>query len=130
MPKLRWMSLPGLLYAQVVKQYRRKRVIGVTHRLVFGTLEAVKHVLTASEQPQQRRLPVTSHPSCPCPVVRAGGRQGGPAARLTRRGGGGGLPGARGETRSPRASAPAGGRLGGTGWADAGGGKGSVEKAV
>jgi hypothetical protein len=40
-------SLPGLLYAQVVKQYRRKRVIGVKHRVVFGTLEAVQHVLAA-----------------------------------------------------------------------------------
>jgi hypothetical protein len=41
------MPLPGLLYAQVVKQYRRKRVVRVTHRVVFGTLEAVKHVLAA-----------------------------------------------------------------------------------
>ena len=47
MPKPRWMSLPGLLYAQVVKQYRRKRVVGVKHRVVFGTLEAVKQVLAA-----------------------------------------------------------------------------------
>ena len=37
----------GLLYAQVVKQYRRKRVVGVQHRVVFGTLEAVKQVLAA-----------------------------------------------------------------------------------
>jgi hypothetical protein len=41
------MPLPGLLYAQVVKQYRRKRVVGVQHRVVFGTREAVKHVLAA-----------------------------------------------------------------------------------
>jgi len=47
MPKPRWMPLPGLLDAQVVKQYRRKRVIGVKHRVVFGTLDAVKHVLAA-----------------------------------------------------------------------------------
>ena len=40
-------SLPQLLYAQVVKQYRRKRVVGVHHRVVFGTLEAVEHVLAA-----------------------------------------------------------------------------------
>jgi hypothetical protein len=38
-PKPRWMPLPGLLYAQVVKQYRRKRVVGVKHRVVFGTRE-------------------------------------------------------------------------------------------
>jgi hypothetical protein len=43
--KPRWMSLPGLLYAQVVKQYRRKRVVGVKHRVVFGTMEAVMQVL-------------------------------------------------------------------------------------
>src|SRR5215831_3887649 len=47
MPKPRWRPLPGLLYAQVVKQYRRQRMIGVTHRVVFGTLEAVQHVLAA-----------------------------------------------------------------------------------
>src|SRR5215470_2628797 len=47
MPKPRWRPLPALLYAQVVKQYRRKRMIGVTHRVVFGTLEAVQHVLAA-----------------------------------------------------------------------------------
>ena len=41
------MPLPGLLYAQVVKQYRRKRVVGVKHRVVFGTREAVEHVLAA-----------------------------------------------------------------------------------
>ena len=43
--KPRWMPLPGLLYAQVVKQYRRKRVVGVKHRVVFGTIEAVAQVL-------------------------------------------------------------------------------------
>jgi hypothetical protein len=46
-PKPRWMPLPGLLYAQVVKQYRRKRMVGVKHRVVFGALEAVKQVLAA-----------------------------------------------------------------------------------
>ena len=45
--KPRWMLLPGLLYAQVVKQYRRKRVVGVKHRVVFGTMEAVAQVLAA-----------------------------------------------------------------------------------
>jgi hypothetical protein len=47
-------------------------------------------------------------------------------ARLTLRCGGGGLPRARGATGSPKASAPAGGRLGGTGGTDAGGGKGRL----
>jgi IS1 family transposase len=45
--KPRWMPLPDLLYAQVVKQYRRKRVVGVKHRVVFGTMEAVTQVLAA-----------------------------------------------------------------------------------
>jgi IS1 family transposase len=44
-PKPRWMPLPGLLYAQGIKQYRRKRLVGVKHRVVFGTREAVQHVL-------------------------------------------------------------------------------------
>jgi hypothetical protein len=41
------MPLPGLLYAQVVKQYRRKRVGGGKHRVVFGPMEAVEQVLAA-----------------------------------------------------------------------------------
>src|SRR5438105_10945490 len=41
MPKPRWMPLPQLLYAQVVKTVRRRRLVGVTHRVVFGTITAV-----------------------------------------------------------------------------------------
>ena len=41
------MPLPGLLYAQVVKTVRRRRLVQVKHRVVFGTLERVKHVLAA-----------------------------------------------------------------------------------
>src|SRR6266496_1742387 len=44
-PKPRWMPLPGLLYAQVVKTVRRRRLVDVKHRVVFGTLEAVQQVL-------------------------------------------------------------------------------------
>jgi IS1 family transposase len=44
-PKPRWMPLPGLLYAQVVKTVRRRRLVRVQHRVVFGTLEAVQQVL-------------------------------------------------------------------------------------
>jgi len=44
-PKPRWMPLPGLLYAQVVKTVRRRRLVRVSHRVVFGTLEAVNAVL-------------------------------------------------------------------------------------
>src|SRR5207249_1957834 len=45
MPKPRWMPLPELLYAQVVKSYRRRRIVGVTHRVVFGTRLAIEQVL-------------------------------------------------------------------------------------
>jgi len=44
-PKPRWMPLPELLYAQVVKTVRRRRLVGVKHRVVFGTIEAVNQVL-------------------------------------------------------------------------------------
>src|SRR3989442_2210511 len=47
MPKSRWMPLPQLLYAQVVKSYRRRRLVGVKHRVVFGTQLAIEQVLTA-----------------------------------------------------------------------------------
>jgi IS1 family transposase len=46
-PKARWMPRPGLLYAQVVKTVRRRRLVRVTQRVVFGTLEAVQQVLAA-----------------------------------------------------------------------------------
>ena len=46
-PKPRWVPLPGLLYAQVVKTVRRRRLVRVKHRVVFGTLEAVHQVLAA-----------------------------------------------------------------------------------
>src|SRR5215475_5750626 len=44
-PKPRWMPLPTLLYAQVVKSYRRRRIVGVTHRVVFGTQRAIEQIL-------------------------------------------------------------------------------------
>jgi hypothetical protein len=47
LPKSRWMPLPHLLYAQVVKSYRRRRLVGIKHRVVFGTLERVQQVLLA-----------------------------------------------------------------------------------
>ena len=47
MPKPRWMPLPELLYAQVVKSYRRRRLVGVKHRVVFGTQLAIEQVLAA-----------------------------------------------------------------------------------
>jgi hypothetical protein len=47
MPKPRWMPLPALRYAQVVKSYRRRRLVGVTHRVVFGTRLAIEQLLAA-----------------------------------------------------------------------------------
>jgi IS1 family transposase len=47
MPKPRWLPLPELLYAQVVKSYRRRRLVGVKHRVVFGTQLAIEQVLAA-----------------------------------------------------------------------------------
>src|SRR5712691_10812651 len=45
-PKPRWMPLPALRYAQGVKT-RRRRLVDVKHRVVFGMLEAVQQVLAA-----------------------------------------------------------------------------------
>src|SRR3989449_10606804 len=47
MPKPRWMPLPALLYAQVIKTVRRRRLVRISRRVVFGTLEAVELVLSA-----------------------------------------------------------------------------------
>jgi hypothetical protein len=44
-PKPRWMPRPQLLYAQVVKTMRRRRLVQVKHRVVCGSLEAVNDVL-------------------------------------------------------------------------------------
>jgi IS1 family transposase len=46
LPKPRWMPLPELLYAQVVKSYRRRRIVGVKYRVVFGAMERVQQVLS------------------------------------------------------------------------------------
>jgi IS1 family transposase len=46
-PKPRWMPGPQLRYAQVVKTVRRRHLVRVKHRVVFGTLEAVQQVLAA-----------------------------------------------------------------------------------
>jgi len=44
-PKPRWMPLPQVLYAQVIKTTRCRRLVRVRHRVVFGTLDAVNQVL-------------------------------------------------------------------------------------
>jgi hypothetical protein len=46
-PRLRprWMPVPGLLYAQVVKSYRRRRIVGVKHRVIFGAAQTIESIL-------------------------------------------------------------------------------------
>jgi hypothetical protein len=39
------MPLPALLCAQVVKRYRRRRLVSIRHRVVFGTLAGIEQVL-------------------------------------------------------------------------------------
>src|SRR3989454_10721240 len=46
-PKPRWMPLSTLLYAQVIKAVRRRRLGRVSHRVIFGTLAAIEQVLAA-----------------------------------------------------------------------------------
>jgi IS1 family transposase len=47
-PKPRWMPHPQLLYAQVLKHHRHRRLVGMCPRVVFGSLNAVKQVLAAT----------------------------------------------------------------------------------
>src|SRR5262249_49473490 len=47
MPKPRWMPLPPLLYAQVIKTTRRRRLVRVSRRAVFGPLATIEQVLAA-----------------------------------------------------------------------------------
>jgi hypothetical protein len=44
-PTPRWMPLPRLLYAQVVKSYRRRRIVGVQHRVIFGAAQTIEAIL-------------------------------------------------------------------------------------
>ena len=44
-PKPRWMPLPQLLYAQVVKSYRCRRLVRVQHRVVFGAAQTIESLL-------------------------------------------------------------------------------------
>jgi len=44
----RWQALPELLYAQVVKKRRGRRLVSVSKRVVFGTLEQIQTRLASS----------------------------------------------------------------------------------
>src|SRR3989454_718258 len=46
-PKPRWMPRPGLLYAQVIKTVRRRRLVRVSHRVVVVTLAGSEQGLAA-----------------------------------------------------------------------------------
>jgi IS1 family transposase len=46
-PKPRWMPLPELLYAQVIKTMRRRRIVEVKRHVVVGTKAVVEQVLAA-----------------------------------------------------------------------------------
>jgi hypothetical protein len=46
-PKPRWMPLPQMLYAQVIKTVRWRHLVRVSHRVGCGTLEAVPQGLAA-----------------------------------------------------------------------------------
>ena len=45
LPTPRWLPLSELLYAQVGTSYRRRRLVGVTYRVVRGAIEQVQQVL-------------------------------------------------------------------------------------
>lgn len=47
-PKPRWQPLPQLQYAQVVKKRVKGRVVSVSHRVIYGSLDAITTVLTNS----------------------------------------------------------------------------------
>ncbi len=47
-PKPRWQPLPQLQYAQVVKERVKGRVVSVSHRVIYGNLEAITTALTDS----------------------------------------------------------------------------------
>lgn len=47
-PKPRWQPLPNLHYAQLVKKREKGRVVSVSHRVVYGSLEKVEQVLRGS----------------------------------------------------------------------------------
>jgi IS1 family transposase/transposase-like protein len=44
-PRPRWMPVSGLRYAQVVKRYRRRRLVGVKHRVIFGAVQTIESIL-------------------------------------------------------------------------------------
>jgi transposase-like protein/IS1 family transposase len=48
LPRPRWLPLPQLQYAQVIKTTRRRRLVAVRSRVVFGTLAGIRQVLATT----------------------------------------------------------------------------------
>ena len=64
-PQPRWLPLPGLLYAQVIKTVRRRRLVHVTHRVVFGTLDPCQRRVGSMRLADQYRVCRTPQPHHP-----------------------------------------------------------------
>ncbi len=47
-PKPRWLPLPELQYAQVVKKREKGRVVSVSHKVIYGSMEVIKSMLESS----------------------------------------------------------------------------------
>ncbi len=69
-PKPRWLPSPDLLYAQVKKRRRRKRVVGISQQVIFGAPERIKAVLARSGwHLRQHRFRGTAQPNLSPPSV-------------------------------------------------------------
>ena len=77
--KPRWRALPTLLYAQVVKKRRGRRVVSVSKRVVFGTLSRITDTLSASGRQINTAFVERLNPSAP---LRTGSDDPAPGARL------------------------------------------------
>lgn len=103
----RWRPRPQFCYARVVKSSRRRRLVAVPHRLVFGTMDAVKQGLAAGGEASYR---VGREAASRYPPAGGGGRSSG-AYAVPRRGrlaaSAGGMPDLSQLCTAPRQFAPA-----------------------
>jgi hypothetical protein len=81
--KRHWQVRAGLLYGQLIKHYRRRRLIRVEHGALLGSLAQLQealHTLGWSGKIQTAfvdRLNSLAPPATPCPSLRLGGAQAG-----------------------------------------------------